>query len=152
MTAPTLNRTGLETLHTFLGTHADVVNQATWGEVAADEVLALPEALDCGTVACSAGWTCLLNGDRITTRTAVFPMFPVSSGYTSYTRATLYTVTDSLGAVVAKDDDPHDIVAVGRRAQEILGLTTEQADALFLSSRTLAGALETINRILDGDL
>lgn len=65
----------------------------------------------CGTVACFAGWACALNGD----------MFDPSEWD--------LVLTDANGKPVDS--------MIERRAEEILGLTEDQADDLFGAYRTL---------------
>jgi hypothetical protein len=82
---------------------------------------------ECGTAACVAGWTVLLNGDQ-----PIKMAFP-DHGYTSASSVALIN-----GGVMDIDD----------RAQQILGLTDDQAQELFYDISTPQRAVDYLNDLI----
>lgn len=80
---------------------------------------------ECGTAACFAGWTCLLSG---------FEQLRNSAGH-------LY---DSL---IVDDSDPDGWAEIPRKAEELLGLTEDEAGILFHPTNT-----QTMLKRMVGDL
>lgn len=95
-----------------------------------DHILAHPEQHDqgiwmneCGTVACLAGWTCLLAGDQPVCR----PLW-----------------TDYMAVRVG---DTHRLRKIRGRAKELLGIDDLQADYLFDASNSIDDLIEEIEKI-----
>lgn len=127
-----INVAACRELRDHLVAHVEMVNMGVW-------IVQDAAAPECGTVACAAGWTCLLAGDR--------PWMPVTAAdgrLMSYS-----TVLPHGGGMMS----------VGERARELLGLTYWQAEELFYRisaesavkwlDATLASA-QTIHPLLDG--
>ena len=106
-----------------------------------DHITAHPEQHDqkfwlktteCGTVACVAGWTCLLNGDEPDERVA----------YGNHTASVI--------PADAPNPDARSIAyssSVPERAKELLGLTPKEADALFDEDATFNDVLSVCHDI-----
>lgn len=101
-----INVAACRELRDHLVAHAEMVNMGVW--IVQDA--ATPE---CGTVACAAGWTCLLAGDR--------PWMPVTA---ADGRLMSYSTVLPHGGGLG-------MMSVGERARELLGLTYWQAEQLF---------------------
>jgi|GEM_PF-3357940 hypothetical protein len=113
MTAPTPNAELAYRVLDHIDAHPEQHDQGTWIKV----------GTDCGTVACFAGWTCLLAGDT--------PAIPLITIHNEVSRVTV--VEDG------NEDHAHDR-SVKYRAAELLGLYSGEWRQLFyVGSRAALG-------------
>lgn len=96
-------------------------DQGTWGMRDAE----------CGTVACAAGWTVLLNRPDVVN---AFLGVPLNQGYELSLQEALRRI----------DPDAY----VPQVARDILGLTVDQAHVLFYMAVTRAGVIALIDQLI----
>lgn len=113
----TIDQARVQELRDFLAAHPKSHDQSTWVEVPLRTVENYAEP-DCGTTGCAAGWTCLLNGDRLQ-----------ESG---------------IACVVVEGQS----VGVPERAQELLGLNNLQCTQLFFDCETHQEVLDYLDSLL----
>ena len=81
----------------------------------------------CATTACAAGWTCLLAGDLLVSR---------------------WYETDRAREVLTIDGD---VVHVPWRAQQLLGLSDREAQALFWNTESHEVTLDLLDKLIKDD-
>lgn len=122
---PEHNIDQLNRLSSWLVNHPLMVDQDTWG-------LIYPDA--CGTTACAAGWTLILNDVEI--------VWETRKGWRN--RKVMNGINESPFYGMADK-------AIPIKAAEILGLDAYEASALFHEAWDLDEAIGTISRIIAGD-
>lgn len=119
-----LNVTELDRVIAMIQSHTEEHDQRTWCYV--------PNENDytdyCGTTACVAGWTCIMNG-----RTQVVP-----------------TQWGTNEIVLIQDDPYKQPQGWADQAQTILGLNWSERQELFYNALNLEDVIWTVDKIKDG--
>jgi hypothetical protein len=110
--------------------------QSQWCRIPVADIVVNPDAtvtvpFDCGTAYCVAGWACELNG-----------FDPVVSVHEVY-ESMLWDSDSDIATPECTDGEKTYLIE--HKAQELLGLTSDQASVLFDGSNTL----EDCNRYID---
>lgn len=103
-----------------------------------------PTKVDCGTVACFAGWTVTLAGDKILLPYWLFN----TDGSIDVEEVDGWGQDIPVNQVVTDDNQATTIAA---RAQELLGLNYDQADTLFSASNTVEDLRRGVLMLLNGE-
>lgn len=117
----------LEQVMRFITAYPQLHHQGTW----------LTVDTPCGTIACLAGWTCLLNGYQ-----------PVAVDWDAPPRA---DGSRELGRV-GRTNDPDSSFAVYDLAVDILDLDGMDAALLFAASQTLDSLWRRVEHLTDGQV
>jgi hypothetical protein len=117
----------LEQVMRFITAYPQLHDQETWLRV----------NTPCGTVACLAGWTCLLNGYE-----------PVAADWDAPPRD---DGSRELG-MVGRTNDPDSSSGVHATARDILGLSDMDAALLFAGSQTLDSLWRRVEILTDGQV
>lgn len=138
-TEPRRNTLAILGLSAFLDQNPAKLNQRQWAIVPEAEFARDHKDLrfTCGTVACVAGWTSLLSGDRV--REAAADLWEHNDdGQPTY----------RVGSVTTPDGR---IMPIANRAMEVLGLGYLTASALFHVNNEGFVVREALRRLANGD-
>lgn len=136
----TLNVEKLVELRDQLVLHPEQHDQNTWVNTHGETITPDEQPdMSCGTTACAAGWTVLLNGERFADYGTVLADTSNPSAY----RQHVYRD----GAFTLRL-----VVSVPERAQQILGLNDQQAEQLFYLERDKVKTVKHLDELIQEGL